>query len=162
MGLFHVFHGDHDHTCLDTAAEPVATRIGPATPPNVYGPLPSLNDWLKRVLKREISREQLDALVANGVRRPFHLATLSTSRFGACGFDGNEVRTVNAIAAAATALIVETSFPSKPQAPIRDVESAARWNGRLTPFATSASSCSLGISRLSTRLSQSFNEGSGP
>ena len=100
MGLFGVFHGDHDHTCLDTACEPVATRIGPAAP-NVYGPLPSLNDWLKCVLKREIPREQLDALVANGVRRPFHLATLSTSRFGACGFDGNEVRTVNAIAAAA-------------------------------------------------------------
>ena len=101
MGLFDAFHIDHDHTCLDTNCEPVATRIGPATPPNIYGPLPSLNDWLKRVLKREISREQLDALVANGVRRPFHLATLSTSRFGACGFDGNEVRTVNAIAAAA-------------------------------------------------------------
>ena len=101
MGLFDAFHIDHDHTCLDTNVEPVATRIGPATAPNVYGPLPSLNDWLKRVLKREIPREQLDALVANGVRRPFHLATLSTSRFGACGFDGNEVRTVNAIAAAA-------------------------------------------------------------
>ena len=100
MGLFDVFHGDHDHTCLDTAAEPVATRIGPATP-NVYGPLPSLNDWLKRVLKREIPREQLDALVANGVRRPFHLATLSTSRMGACGFDGKEVSTINTIAAAA-------------------------------------------------------------
>ena len=54
MGLF--FHSDHDHTCLDTVCEPVPTRIGPATPPNVYGPLPSLNDWLKRVLKREIPR----------------------------------------------------------------------------------------------------------
>ena len=75
MGLFHI---DHDHTCLDTNAEPIATRISPVAPPNVYGPLPSLNDWLKRVLKREVSREQLDALVANGVRRPFHLATLST------------------------------------------------------------------------------------
>ena len=100
MGLF-VFHGDHDHTCLDTTCEPVATRIGPAAPPNVYGPLPSLNDWLKRVLKREIPREQLDALVANGVRRPFHLATLSTSRMGACGFDGKEVSTINSVAAAA-------------------------------------------------------------
>lgn len=98
MGLFHI---DHDHTCLDTNAEPIATRIGPATPPNVYGPLPSLNDWLKRVLKREIPREQLDALVSNGVRRPFHLATLSTSRMGACGFDGKEVSTINAVAAAA-------------------------------------------------------------
>jgi len=100
MGLF-VFHGDHDHTCLDTTCEPVATRIGPPTAPNVGGPLPSLNDWLKRVLKREIPREQLDALVANGVRRPFHLATLSTSRMGACGFDGKEVSTINAVAAAA-------------------------------------------------------------
>ena len=94
-------HSNHDHTCLDTTCEPVATRIGPATPPNVYGPLPSLNDWLERVLKREIPREQLDALVANGVRRPFHLATLSTSRMGACGFDGKEVSTINAVAAAA-------------------------------------------------------------
>merc|ERR1719247_1169956 len=100
MGLFDVFHGDNDHTCLDTNAEPVATRIGPATP-NVYGPLPSLNDWLKRVLKREVSREQLDALVANGVRRPFHLASLSTSRFGACGFSQKEVATINAVSAAA-------------------------------------------------------------
>ena len=101
MGLFKGFHGNHDHTCLDTTSEPVATRISPTAPPNVYGPLPSLNDWLKRVLKREIPREQLDALVANGVRRPFHLAALSTSRMGACGFDGKEVSTINAVAAAA-------------------------------------------------------------
>ena len=58
-------------------------------------------------------------------------------------------------AAAATALIVETSLPSKPQAPIRDVESAARWNGRRRGAVRDerVELLSAGISRLSTRLS---------
>ena len=100
MGLFAAFKGPGPHTTLDTAATPVATGVRPATP-NVYGQLPSLSDWLKRVLGREIDRRQLDALVACGVRRPFHLATLSSARFAACGFERDEVSKINGMAVAA-------------------------------------------------------------
>ena len=47
------------------------------------------------------ARTRRKILISTQVRRPFHLASLSTSRFGACGFSQKEVQAINAIAAVA-------------------------------------------------------------